>query len=278
MSLKDLINVALETAPKPDTLAYVRKSSVRMPAFIISDIHDHRSTVAARKVLTSVEQTQSDLEVMIFPAITPRNMLRSLNHFAKTKADWTYPTIPGEKRLDLKTGLTLSGYNANDINKVICCMLSHMHIWLIGVAANTPIAIFEHDAVLTRKLSLRDPDTNESQWGDVGIVGLNDPRGATRKSQVYFQKVLDAKPLKTTSNHRLVEAPWVDNDQSVPQGIAGNSAYIITPKAAKELLNKVNEVGMWPNDAIMCKQLFPYLKQAYPFYTKLQGVKSTTQG
>jgi len=256
----------------------VRKSSLRMPAYIISDIQDHTSTVAARKLLTSIEQTQSDLDTVIFPAITPRNMLRTLNHFAKTKNDWSYPTIPGEKRIDIKTGLTLSGYNANDINKVICCMLSHMFLWMACVRMNTPIVIFEHDAVLTRKLSAKDPVTGESQWGDVGIVGLNDPRGATRKSQVYFQKVLDAKPLSKNDNHRLVEAPWVDNDQSVPQGIAGNSAYVITPKAAKELLNKVNEVGMWPNDAIMCKQLFPYLKQAYPFYTKLQGVKSTTQG
>ena len=41
----------------------------------------------------------------------------------------------------------------------------------------------------------------------------------------------------------------------------------------------VQEIGLWPNDALMCKQIFPFkLKQMYPFVTELQGVKSTTQG
>ena len=34
---------------------------------------------------------------------------------------------------------------------------------------------------------------------------------------------------------------------------------------------------MWPNDAVMCKQLFPTLQVVYPYYTTIQhGLKSTT--
>ena len=46
--------------------------------------------------------------------------------------------------------------------------------------------------------------------------------------------------------------------------------------AAKELLETVAKLGIWPNDAIMCTQLFPWLRISYPYYTELQGVVSTT--
>ena len=67
------------------------------------------------------------------------------------------------------------------------------------------------------------------------------------------------------------------DDVEVPQGLAGNSAYLITPKGAKKLLDKVREVGLWPNDAVMCKQFFPWMQVVYPYYTTIQrGLKSTT--
>ena len=63
----------------------------------------------------------------------------------------------------------------------------------------------------------------------------------------------------------------------MPQGLAGNSAYIIKPYFAEKLLNKLEQKGGWPNDAIMCKQFFKgELKVVYPYYTTIQGVQSTT--
>ena len=73
------------------------------------------------------------------------------------------------------------------------------------------------------------------------------------------------------------DAPFVLPETSLPQGLAGNSAYIIKPYFAEKLLNKLKQKGGWPNDALMCKQFFPYhLKVVYPYYTTLQGVPSTT--
>jgi len=44
-------------------------------------------------------------------------------------------------------------------------------------------------------------------------------------------------------------------------------------------LEEVERVGMWPNDAIMCRQLFPTdLKVVYPYYTVVQSGVSTTTG
>jgi hypothetical protein len=70
-------------------------------------------------------------------------------------------------------------------------------------------------------------------------------------------------------------SPWIDKPV-VPQGLAGNSAYIIKPAGAKQMLDLVNEFGLWPNDAIMCRQLVPKLGVTRKFYTTRQNIKSTT--
>ncbi len=77
------------------------------------------------------------------------------------------------------------------------------------------------------------------------------------------------------SKFPVADAPWIDTPE-IPQVIGGNSALLIKPEAAQHLLDKIREIGMWPNDALMCKQLFPWLQQAYPYYTTVQGLKSST--
>ena len=79
--------------------------------------------------------------------------------------------------------------------------------------------------------------------------------------------------------HFYREVPWVD-DKSVPQGLAGNSAYLMNPGPARKLFEIIDDVGLWPNDALMCKQLMGghLMRVVYPYYTTLQGVASTTQG
>lgn len=238
-------------------------------AVIISDIDNNTSLVAARKVINSIEKTNSNLTPVIVPATTPKTLDKHLADYNLTKKDWTYPSIPGESIYSIKAGMKLTAYNAKDINKVIACAVSHMRVWMLSVATNVPIVVLEHDALFTRKF-LGIPKDNH-----YGVIGLNDPRGATRKANVYLQRVLDNH---RTDNTEIVNAPYVDDDTFVPQGLAGNSAYLIYPNAANHLISKIEEVGLWPNDALMCKQFFPFLRQAYPFYTTLQGVPSTTQG
>ena len=68
-------------------------------------------------------------------------------------------------------------------------------------------------------------------------------------------------------------------DENVPDGLAGNSAYIITPSAAKKAIELQSSIGIWPNDALLCKQLFPRnLKSYYPYITRVEQKKSTTTG
>jgi hypothetical protein len=69
------------------------------------------------------------------------------------------------------------------------------------------------------------------------------------------------------------------SDENVPDGLAGNSAYVITPAAAKKASKLQSSIGIWPNDALLCKQLFPEnLKSYYPYITKVEQRRSTTTG
>ena len=73
----------------------------------------------------------------------------------------------------------------------------------------------------------------------------------------------------------IVKAPRID-EIYVPQGLAGNSAYFMKPSGAKKMIDLTAEYGMWPNDALMCRQLVPTLGQTKTYYTYVQGTESTT--
>lgn len=233
--------------------------------FIITMLNDHSSTVAARKCLQSIKNTKSVINPFLIDATTPFNLNEHLTHFNMTLDKWTYPKSPAESKIDVKSGMKITGYRATDYTKVVSCLVSHMRLWRMATELNETIIILEHDAEFTTKFDIK--EIRHAFNG--GVLGLNNPIGATRKAALYD------KLTRQTAINGACEAPWID-EQHIPQGIAGNSAYAIKPEAAQYLLDKVNEIGMWPNDALMCKQFFPWLQQAYPYFTTIQGVKSST--
>lgn len=263
--MSDLVSaIASNFIEQPKKIA---KGPVRnfTKAFIITILNDHSSTVAARKCLQSIKNTESYLNPFLIDATTPLNLNQHLSNFNLTLDKWTYPKSPAETKVDLKSGMKLTGYRANDYTKVVSCLVSHMRLWRMAIELNETIVVLEHDALFTKKFHIA--DIKKAFTG--GVLGLNDPIGATRKAALYD------KLVKTYANNGACEVPWIDG-KYIPQGIAGNSAYVITPMAAEQLLNKIEKIGMWPNDAIMCKQFFPWLQQAYPYYTTVQGTKSST--
>jgi GR25 family glycosyltransferase involved in LPS biosynthesis len=139
--------------------------------------------------------------------------------------------------------------------------MSHYLLWRRCTSLDEPILILEHDAVFIREL----PDFEFK-----GICQINDPKGGGRNGrrlseQMKRKGVVGVQPK--TSN---------TNDPRIPDGLAGNSAYVIKPFAAQELINKYHELGVWPNDATMCIQLFPYLEEYYPFITRVEQEISTS--
>jgi len=175
---------------------------------------------------------------------------------------WNYPWEG--KETDLKTGLIKSAYPTQDKNKRISCFLSHWYLWQKCKQLDEMIMIFEHDSRIIRKL----PADSTFQKSQFDIIGINDPSMATRKSKLYHDTI-----LKNTEFFQPV--PRID-EFNVPQGLAGNSAYVIKPEGAVKMLGLAQEHGMWPNDALMCYQLIESLGVTRNFYTRVQGLRSTT--
>ena len=202
----------------------------------------------AERCLQSIQDTESDIEATLFDATTPETIF---------PVAWTWPT--GKKITCSKTNLLLTPYKTYDNNKRIAAAQSHYKLWKHCVGINEPIMILEHDAISTHKFEAPSTTLN------VGAYSINDPKGATFKSKDYSNKVKEG----------FNTVPWVA-PENIPQGLPGHSAYVITPWAARDIIEKQDSIGWWPNDAIMCKQLCEWLYVYKPFFTKTQGTKSTT--
>lgn len=241
-----------------------------MKALVIQ-LDTKESKEGVKKLKESIKRTKSPIELKVIKATTPQTVVTDLSGVKTVDCSsmpWNWPDDPRNDGLDMMTGLWKATYRAADQNRVVACTVSHVRCWDKVVQDNEPYIVFEHDAILTRKL---DAESLLDQFN--GILGLNDPRNATRKAGVFHSI---ASKTQGVQNVPTVDHP--SNDKPLPMGLAGNSAYIIKPKAAKLLLDRLDYYKLWPNDAYMNKQLFPWLKIVYPYYTKVQGTPSTTTG
>ena len=200
--------------------------SNQIAAYIICDINNSNSTAGARRVVQSIIDTDSNLMPVIVPATTPETLKRDLRIFGLEKKDWKYPR-KGEKRIDFTTGLHLTGYGANDIEKVISCMVSHMRCWMFSMATQFPSIVLEHDALFVKRFNAfenieKDQPDKYEVLNSLGIVGLNNPKGATRKASVYYDEVLKLNELRGRkfSGYKAVDVPWVDDNKDAPQGLS----------------------------------------------------------
>ena len=176
---------------------------------------------------------------------------------------WTYPW-EGET-IDFASGLTLKAYPTEYKERRIACFMSHWRAWHEVMKTEEPAIVFEHDAMFVHKL-----DYGFILESDYDIIGINNPLMATRRAQRYYDTVKD-RPQE------IQPVPRID-EFNVPQGLAGNSAYIIKPSGAKNLIEATKQYCAWPNDALMCYQIIPKLGVTRRFYTKVQGLPSTTTG
>jgi len=176
---------------------------------------------------------------------------------------WTYPWEG--QTIDFASGLVLSAYSTAYRERRIACFMSHYRLWHQCKKLNEPILIMEHDAIFVHKL---DPDSIIKSKYDV--IGINNPLMATRKANLFHKLVKEG-------TDEIQPVPAID-EFNIPQGLAGNSAYIIKPTGANNLIEASNQYGAWPNDALMCKQIIPNLGVTRKFYTKVQGLPSTTTG
>lgn len=271
-----------------------------MDALIITMINNSTSNIATRKCMKSME-AHNILGLdnpLIFPATTPETAVKDLINITKNKnfvypkdnlfkikspretsspdkINYTWPVNSKDDHLDIQTGLYKKAYKAANYHKIVACTISHMRAWLYSIETGRNVLVLEHDAIFIRDFKFKKLFNENPSFG---ITSINTPIGATRRQGQYdawLKKYKQENPDKFMFN---VPSVNIHDDPALPQGLPGNSAYIIQPWAAEKLLEKVSEVGIWPNDALMCKEFFPWLKAMYPYVTAVQGTPSTTTG
>jgi len=202
-------------------------------------------------------QKSTKCDIIRFDAITGVDIKETMSIL---NLKWNYPWVNTER--DFASGLVKQPYTTTNRNAKIGVALSHYCLWKKCAELDETIVILEHDARFIEEIDFDPADV------PFDIIGINDPRGATRKSMMFHTMVQE--------NNNKYQRPPIIDDTHVPQGIAGNSAYIIKPKGAKHMMKLMNEYGLWHNDAIMCRQLVSRLGVTRKYYTTIQKTQSTT--
>ena len=228
-----------------------------MKAYAIVIRDNEISQEGFRRLKESSVKVGNKFDIEEFEAVTPDRVKSLLLQYG---VRWNYPwegTV-----IDFASGLKKTAYQTKNPNARIACALSHYSLWKKCVELDEPILILEHDAYFIKRYDA-DP-----LYMQLNILGINNPLGCTRRAQQYYDAIVNINTFSTP-------VPWID-EKNVPQGLAGNSAYIIKPAGASHMIQLVKEYGLWPNDAIMCRQLVPKLNVTTEFYTRCQNLKSTT--
>ena len=225
-----------------------------MRAYVITVIGNAQSEASVARLMASHQDVGNEFELEEFHATTPNNVDAQLRMH---KLKWTWPWEGfGEAK-----GMRLHAYKTKNRKARMACFMSHYRLWRYWTQ-DQPILILEDDALFINKLDPA-PLIASEFWA----IGINDPRGATRKASEFHAAV--QKQLTP-----VAETPWIDKPE-VPQGLAGASAYLIKPEGAAAAVKLADEVGAWPNDALLCRQLCPWLGVTRIYYTAVQGTPST---
>lgn len=183
------------------------------------------------------------------------------NEMEKHNLKWTWANNNTQETICPLSGLVQRPYTGANIEAKIGCFMGHFLLWKECVSTNTQMLILEHDSIFISPLPKN----------DYVLCQINNPAGATRLGCWWSDEI------KNRGIHGIHSKTEIPSNKNVPDGLAGNSAYIISPKAAEQLLNLAYHYGVWPNDALMCRQLLPnMLQELYPFVTEVNQQRSTS--
>jgi GR25 family glycosyltransferase involved in LPS biosynthesis len=206
----------------------------------------------------SCRDAKNDFNVKRFNASTENTVKKEIIDWDLV---WNYPW---EGKVScIATGLVKSAYPTAIKERRMAAAVSHFRLWTECFEKKEPIIVLEHDAFFMKKL-----DYQYLLDSKYDIIGINNPLGATRRAQLFHDIIKKNKK-------DIQPVPTID-EFNIPQGLAGNSAYIIKPSGAEKMIELVFKYGLWPNDALMCKQLVDNLGVSKTFYTRVQGLTSTT--
>lgn len=223
-----------------------------MKAFVITlEGHDY----SERKASACIESASSigGIDVERFAAVAKDDAHQVMTELGLR---WSWAKMNTAPDVCPMTGLKQHPYG--HLAAKIGCSMSHFLLWKKCVELGEPILILEHDALFVRRFSFFAFD---------GICQINDPAGATPHGK-WWSDSMRARGPGVFRKMKVFE-------DAKPDGLAGNSAYVIKPRAAQGLIDAFRQFGVWPNDATMCRQLF-FLQELFPFVTRVDQQVSTT--
>ena len=213
------------------------------------------------ELMKSHQKVGNDFSLSRFDAFTEKDVNPIMKQY---RINWNWPW--SGSHYDTDTKIRKVAYGTKVKERRIACALSHYFLWKKCADEDRSILILEHDAIFIDRVPI-----SVLLNSKYSVIGLNDPANATRKSPVFDKIVKEGK----SRGEELIPVPNIDKEE-IAQGLAGASAYLIKPDAASELITKVSSVGLWPNDALICRQLFDFIGVSTKYYTKVQGLVSTT--
>lgn len=228
-----------------------------MKAFVITIKNHLYSEESANRCIDSAKKFNQ--HVQKFDAVTKDTVDDITN---KLNLHWTWANHNTERTVCPYTGLEQFPYTSGNLKNKISCSMSHYLLWKKAVDINESILILEHDAIFIH--SLPNIDFN-------GAIQINDPQNGGYKGNQHRQEMINRG---LTGVFPLTRKRSIDS--KIPDGFSGNSAYIVKPWAAKKFMNAFHEYGIWPNDATICLQLFPWLEEYYPFISIINQTYSTS--
>lgn len=226
-----------------------------MKAFVIT-LRGHRYSESKATRCIETAWRVGGIEVTPFAAVDKASAREVMQ---RQGLKWTWAKDNTAPDICPITGLYQHPYTGANLEAKIGCAMSHFGLWQACVALDEPILILEHDAVFVREFP---------EFEFRFACQINDPKGATPRGLWWSQRMIERG---TAGVHEKTEV----FPRSRPDGLAGNSAYVLKPHAALELIEMVRRVGVWPNDALMCRQLFP-LEEYFPFITRVEQELSTS--
>ena len=228
-----------------------------MKARVITIIGHEYSEHMAQRCISSA--ATHGLEVELFPAVTAKNVQEIMQ---QENLRWSWADNNTKETVCVYTSLQQFPYRAKNVLTKMACSMSHYLLWKECAIGNDPMLILEHDAVFVRPL----PSIEFN-----GAIQINDPCGGGYHGKEHSNIMTQRG---TEGAHPLT--PKRPIDSMIPDGFSGNSAYIVKPWAAEKFVGAFHRLGVWPNDATICIQLFPWLQELYPFVTVVQQKHSTS--
>jgi len=153
--------------------------------------------------------------------------------------------------------------NPHPIGFEIALLLGHLHLWIKCVKLNESILIIEDDVLIIDNLSLSNIHNSIIDFKNIDEPAL-----------LYLQSTTPSteKPKRTLKNYNadilFNFSQYLFRVSNEHYDWSGTAAYVINPKGAEKLIERVNDIGIMTPDgfihrAFQERRLNPYIPKDY---------------